>query len=247
MTNYIYWAEDSSEAIEHYGTSGMKWRQRRYQYEDGSLTPEGRKRYLKGDGSLTRAGKRELDRRNRVLDYERGRRVLEAENAAKRGDDDTVNSIKGLLPATSLDDTTFKRFEEQYDRAVGQYGLNAYAYGAIGGIKSELFAVKLANDRFTKAVGKYADPDDAIQDYIGWKGYSATVKEDKLAPFKQGLKDALGLSSRSSSAYNIVTSDKDGKTVRTPLEVNSAEAAVDAYIKMLNKEAGNSNKSVSSK
>ena len=173
MSNYIYWAEDSSEAIEHHGILGQKWGQRRYQYEDGSLTPAGRERYLKGNGSLTRAGKRELDRRNRVLDYERGRRVLEAESAAKRGDDDTVNSIKGLLPATSLDDTTFKRFEEQYNRAVGQYGLNAYAYGAIGGVNSELFAVRLANDRFTKAVGKYADPDDAIQDYIGWKGYSA--------------------------------------------------------------------------
>lgn len=49
MTNYNYWAEDSSEAIEHHGILGQKWGQRRYQYEDGSLTPEGRKRYLKGE------------------------------------------------------------------------------------------------------------------------------------------------------------------------------------------------------
>lgn len=43
----MYWAEDSSEAIKHHGILGMKWGQRRYQYEDGSLTPEGRQRYLK--------------------------------------------------------------------------------------------------------------------------------------------------------------------------------------------------------
>lgn len=233
MPSFDYWSEDlntTEDTLSHHGILGQKWGIRRYQYEDSSLTPEGRKRYLKGDGSLTRAGKKELNRRNRILNYERGRRVLEAEDAAKRGDVDTVNSIKGLLPATSLDDTTFKRFEAQYDRAVRQYGLNAHAYGALGGLKSELFETRLANDRFTKVVGKYADPDDAIQDYIGGRDM---VKEDKLAPFKEGHRDALGLSSYSSSPYNIVTTDKDGKTVRSSLKANSAEEAVDAYTKML--------------
>lgn len=58
MSNYMYWAEDSSEAIEHYGTLGMKWGRRRYQYEDGSLTPEGRERYLSGIfNNIKNAGK----------------------------------------------------------------------------------------------------------------------------------------------------------------------------------------------
>lgn len=43
---YNYWAHDSSEAIEHHGIKGQKWGVRRYQYEDGSLTEEGRRRYL---------------------------------------------------------------------------------------------------------------------------------------------------------------------------------------------------------
>ena len=34
--------------LEHHGIKGMKWGRRRYQYKDGSLTPEGKKRY--GDG-----------------------------------------------------------------------------------------------------------------------------------------------------------------------------------------------------
>lgn len=31
--------------LEHYGTKGQKWGERHYQYEDGTLTPEGKERY----------------------------------------------------------------------------------------------------------------------------------------------------------------------------------------------------------
>lgn len=43
----------------HHGIHGMKWGVRRYQNEDGSLTPEGEKRYLKG-GRLSGHAKREV-------------------------------------------------------------------------------------------------------------------------------------------------------------------------------------------
>lgn len=48
MSDYTYWAEDESESVEHYGISGQKRGKRRFQYEDGSLTPEGRERYRVG-------------------------------------------------------------------------------------------------------------------------------------------------------------------------------------------------------
>ena len=52
MSNYDYWSEDlnaTEDILEHHGILGQKWGVRRYQNEDGSLTPEGRKRYLKGE------------------------------------------------------------------------------------------------------------------------------------------------------------------------------------------------------
>lgn len=43
--------------LAHYGTPGQKWGIRRYQNEDGSLTPEGRARYLNSDGTMKKNAK----------------------------------------------------------------------------------------------------------------------------------------------------------------------------------------------
>lgn len=42
---------DEREHLAHWGIKGQKWGVRRFQNEDGSLTPEGRKRYGVGDGN----------------------------------------------------------------------------------------------------------------------------------------------------------------------------------------------------
>lgn len=40
--------------LSHEGVKGMRWGERRYQYKDGSLTPEGRRHYGYGDGNRQR-------------------------------------------------------------------------------------------------------------------------------------------------------------------------------------------------
>lgn len=61
----------SRTVLIHYGIKGQKWGDRRFQYEDGSLTPEGKIRYgVEGDGSydsLTRKQKRAIKRDKKVM------------------------------------------------------------------------------------------------------------------------------------------------------------------------------------
>ena len=46
MNDYRAYVENNYNAIYHHGVKGQKWGYRKYQNEDGSLTPEGRQRYL---------------------------------------------------------------------------------------------------------------------------------------------------------------------------------------------------------
>ena len=52
------YATDYGQSLMHYGVKGQKWDIRRYQNEDGTLTPEGRARYGVGDG-ISRNGKQQ--------------------------------------------------------------------------------------------------------------------------------------------------------------------------------------------
>lgn len=55
------------ESIEHSGIKGQKWGLRRFQYNDGSLTPEGRKRYLKGGDRAVRKAEKQREKREAIL------------------------------------------------------------------------------------------------------------------------------------------------------------------------------------
>lgn len=56
----------------HHGTKGQRWYHRRYQYEDGSLTPEGRIRYSKSKGKrsalkIAKERKKQKDREEKAV------------------------------------------------------------------------------------------------------------------------------------------------------------------------------------
>lgn len=59
--------------IQHHGIKGQRWGVRRFQNDDGTLTPAGRSRYLNSDGSFTKEGKkyRKMVNKNWVKAYNR--------------------------------------------------------------------------------------------------------------------------------------------------------------------------------
>ena len=54
-------------SIEHWGTRGMHWGERKYQYMDGSLTPAGKERYLKGGNRDMKKELKAMKRREKIL------------------------------------------------------------------------------------------------------------------------------------------------------------------------------------
>lgn len=75
------WEYNYTDTLAHHGVKGMKWGVRRFQNEDGSLTPEGEKRYrhLKDYDSSVRGRMIEVD-----VDY-RAKSKREQKEAASRG------------------------------------------------------------------------------------------------------------------------------------------------------------------
>lgn len=56
-----------STELQHHGIKGQKWGVRRFQNDDGTLTPAGRSRYRNSDGSLTKEGVKETKRIRKTI------------------------------------------------------------------------------------------------------------------------------------------------------------------------------------
>lgn len=87
MSDYIITRADGDD-LQHFGTKGMKWGERRYQNEDGSLTALGRQRY--GVGGERSAFRTKLDLNK--LDREQT-------NARARQDYYSAKSIRSIAKA----------------------------------------------------------------------------------------------------------------------------------------------------
>lgn len=91
--------DDGSIKLVHHGIKGQKWGERRYQYEDGSLTPEGKLRYSLDNGSYS-SESRQLRKFNKT-GLERSKKLDAAINSRR----DRESTGKKLVKSYLLDDS----------------------------------------------------------------------------------------------------------------------------------------------
>lgn len=132
---------NDEHSLKHYGTKGQKWGRRRYQNEDGSLTPAGREHYGYGDGDNDRSGDYSGSKKSGSSPYKLG--YFARKKAAKdlavafRNDDkEAVNRLKENLTGEDYDRAeeaadkylndkkVMKRAKQERDRKKAEYEEN---------------------------------------------------------------------------------------------------------------------------
>lgn len=148
----------------HYGVKGMKWGQRRYRNEDGSLTPAGQKRYNKAENRIR---KFEVTRKNNRNLYEEWDRDAEDKYSGSKEEklkkvkaqnkalyDSTEITNKYLIAKQKAKQDPDYTKSDEYLSAVGQYGKQQSQrmwYGERGHIRIESLKNRGFSEKKAKA------------------------------------------------------------------------------------------------
>ena len=147
-----------SQDLYHHGTKGQKWRIRKYQNPDGSLTPEGKRRY--GYGSKSNSVRSNAGHRKFANDALKTETKLnkQYDKALKKNDADKIKKAKNDIKSFNVDknkaaklldmsakEISYRDAEAQYNRRLRRAavtgGVIAGPFGAaLGAIGSQMTA-----------------------------------------------------------------------------------------------------------
>lgn len=133
---------DESDDLEHAGTKGMKWGQRRYQNPDGSLTPLGRIRYNKG---LKKKAK-EAAKSEKVSAKKEAKSKKKAEKKSKAEDIKLYDKLKKTKVSEMSDDDLKKYKDRMFLEAQAIENKNKHKQAKANRIRAFVDKIKNAAD-----------------------------------------------------------------------------------------------------
>lgn len=127
----MYYGVSRSNELYHHGIKGQKWGVRRYQNEDGTLTPEGKKRYLNPDGSYNDLAVKEL--KIQAGNYSNKQRIRDKKLYGK-GAEKRINArmAKGESVQSARHDEVVRKEKIEKTKATVKRGVKPIIKAAIG-------------------------------------------------------------------------------------------------------------------
>lgn len=220
--NGMCYMHDGEEFIEHHGIKGQKWGIRRFQYENGSYTEEGKKRYGRSDAKTQKSNYKRLleiskdshDSQNYTTSFRFQARQIFTDDQIKRvakALSEHRKNTSGLHETDDqLDEDFFKpgglkeTYDQVIDEALGKYGkYNRFTRSGVS--RTEMMGVL-----------EDAASDDIASQKNGFNprtqfGINSTPME---MPFEKNAFEALGDSKLRKQIREAVESSSDKEVAR---------------------------------
>ncbi|MBO4703969.1 MAG: hypothetical protein J5617_04000 [Bacilli bacterium] len=211
--DFYFVHSEYGEDIEHWGIKGQKWGVRRWQYEDGSLTPEGREHY----GRISEKGQQEgklkgavAKGNTRIYNQLTRRMSRNAEKYEKTGK--RKYAEKALENAEWMND-------EDYVKKQGKLSADMYYAHLIAGLPGQIIT------------GAVHSKDMADVNQI-WKDTKAKFQNMSLDELDKAFKETIGKTEK--VKFNAKEMDKETKAKEAK---KIEELAEKEYIKRNSKDA----------